>query len=293
MRIEQIEIFLELSKELHFWRTAEKVNLTQSALSRQIQALEEELGFPLFVRNKRTVKLTTAGEFMRVEWERMLEEIGNVHRQAKQISLGEIGTIRIGHPGSMSYSFLPDLLAEISAEYASLNFELIEISAIDVDRALLNYKIDIGFNRDRPKNEQLSDELLSEDNFGLFVPKNHWLQSNKSVKLKDLSEEKFILPSLTNGSQYAEELKNIFKAHNFIPQPFIESDYGATILNLIVKGLGISVMPASYAHNLPKAVRFIALPYKTRLYAVWRKHDDGEVLQNLLSLLKNSATHKK
>ena len=225
MRLEQIEIFLELAKELHFWRTAEKVHLTQSALSRQIQALEEELGFPLFIRNKRTVQLTTAGEFMRAQWERMLEEIGNVHRQAKQISQGEIGTIRIGHPGSISYSFLPDLLAETSGKYPSLNFELIEISAIEIDRALLNYTIDIGFNRDRPENEQLSFKLLAEDNFGLFVPKNHWLPSDKSIKLKDVSEEKFILPSLTNGSQYAEELKDIFKAHNFIPQTFIEYDY--------------------------------------------------------------------
>lgn len=292
MRLEQIEIFLELAKELHFWRTAEKVHLTQSALSRQIQALEEELGFPLFIRNKRTVKLTTAGEFMRGEWERMLEEIGNVHRQAKQISQGEIGTIRIGHPGSISYSFLPELLAKTSGKYPSLNFELIEITAIEIDRALLNYTIDIGFNRDRPQNEQLSFKLLNEDNFGLFVPKNHWLPSDKSIKLKDISEEKFILPSLTKGSQYAEELKEIFKAHNFIPQAFIESDYGATILNLIAKGLGISVMPASYAHNLPKTVRFIALPYKTRLYAVWRKHDDSEVLQNLLALLRDSVTNK-
>ena len=247
MRLEQIEIFLELAKELHFWRTAEKVHLTQSALSRQIQALEEELGFALFVRNKRTVKLTAAGAFMRDEWQRLLEEIGNVHRQAKQISLGEIGTVRIGHPGSISYSFLPDLIAETSRKYPSLNFELIEISAIEIDRSLLGYKIDIGFNRDRPVNEQLSFELLIEDNFGLFVPENHWLQSGKSVKLKDVKEEKFILPSLTNGSQYAEELKEVFKAHGFMPQPFIESDYGATILNLIAKGLGISVMPASYA----------------------------------------------
>lgn len=89
MRLEQIRIFLELAKELHFWRTAEKVHLTQSALSRQIQVLEDELGFELFVRNKRTVKLTMAGAFMRDEWERMLEEISNIHRQAKQISLVE------------------------------------------------------------------------------------------------------------------------------------------------------------------------------------------------------------
>lgn len=289
MRLEQIEIFLELADELHFWRTAEKVNLTQSALSRQIRSLEDELGFALFVRNKRAVKLTEAGEFIRAEWTRILEEIGNIHRQAKQISQGEIGTVRIGHPGSISYSFLPDLLAKTSAKYPNLNFELVEISAIDLDRALLNYKIDIGFNRDRPNNEQLAFKLIAQDNFGLFVPKNHWLQGRKSINLREASEEKFILPSLKNGSQYAEELKEIFKASDFAPQIYVESDYGATILSLIAKGLGISIMPASYADNLPKGVMFIALPHRTRLYAVWRKYDDSKVLQNFLALLKDSV----
>lgn len=293
MRIEQIEIFLELAKELHFWKTAEKIYITQSALSRQIQALEEELGFPLFIRNKRTVKLTSAGEFMRDEWKRMLEEIGNVHRQAKQISRGEIGTIRIGHPGSVSYSFLPDLLAKTSAGYPNLKFELIEISAIDLDRALLNYKVDIGFNRDLPRNEQLSFKLLARDNFGLFVSENHRLRNDDSIELKAISEEKFILPPLKNGSQYAEDLREIFKAYDFTPQTYIESDFGATILSLIARELGISIMPASYAHNLPKGVRFIDLPYQTSLYAVWRKHDDNAVLRNLLVLLQNSAADKK
>lgn len=292
MRLEQIEIFLELAKELHFWRTAEKVHLTQSALSRQIQSLEEEVGFPLFVRNKRTVKLTEAGAFMRDEWQRLLEEIGNVHRQGRQISQGEIGTVRIGHPGSISYSFLPELLAKISADYPNLNFELIEISASDLDRALLGYKIDIGFNRDRPGNEQLSFKLLARDNFGLFVPVNHWLKSIESIDVESFRKERFILPSLKNESQYADELKEIFKAYNFTPLPFIESDYGATILNLVAKGLGISLMPASYAHNLPKKVRFIELPYRTPLYSVWRKHDDNAVLQNILRFLKNSSGNK-
>lgn len=293
MKLEQIRIFLELARELHFWRTAEKMYLTQSALSRQMQALEEELGFPLFVRNKRSVKLTAAGEFMREEWTRMLEEIGNVHRQAKQISQGEIGTIRIGHPGSISYSFLPELLAETSARYPNLQFELIEISAVDLDRALLGYKIDVGFNRDLPRNEQLSFELLNQDSFALFVPDNHWLRGDEFNGLQDVSEEKFIMPSLKNGSQYAETLKAIFDAYEFAPQTYIESDFGATILSLVARGLGVSVMPASYSRQLPKGVRFLDLPFRTSLYAVWRKHDDSAVLRNMLALLKNTEVFKK
>ncbi|WP_134090297.1 LysR family transcriptional regulator [Olivibacter sp. XZL3] len=65
MDIQQIRNFLTLSEELHFWRTAEITNITQSALSRQIQGMEEELGVRLFERNKRNVSLTASGTFLK------------------------------------------------------------------------------------------------------------------------------------------------------------------------------------------------------------------------------------
>nr|BFF40125.1 hypothetical protein BACY1_19300 [Tenacibaculum mesophilum] len=65
MTIQQIRYFLILAEELHFWKTAEKVYTSQSSLSRQIQSLEEELGITLFERDKRNVKLTEAGVFLK------------------------------------------------------------------------------------------------------------------------------------------------------------------------------------------------------------------------------------
>lgn len=65
MRIQQIRYFLALAEELHFWNTAERLHTSQSTLSRQIQSLEDDLGFPLFERDKRNVKLTAAGMFLK------------------------------------------------------------------------------------------------------------------------------------------------------------------------------------------------------------------------------------
>ena len=253
MKLQQIEIFLELAKELHFWRTAEKMHITQSALSRQVQSLENELGFSLFERSKRRVKLTTAGDYMRLEWQRLFIDIGNIHRRAKQISLGESGTVRIGHPGSITYSFLPDLLAKVSARFPRLKFDLVEASAVDIDHALLSYQIDLGFDRDIPGSEQLSSRPVAQDNFSLFLPENHRFQSEDVKRLADISEEEFILPRLRDGSEYAESLKAIFKTSGFLPNVCIESDFGATILSLVARGLGVSIMPGSYLSASPRA----------------------------------------
>ncbi|MCX2682080.1 LysR family transcriptional regulator [Galbibacter sp. EGI 63066] len=99
MELQQIKYFLALSEELHFWKTSERMFITQSALSRQIKALEAELGVQLFERSKRTVKLTEAGMFLRDRWHPMLDEINRVHMQARKIHEGASGFIRMGYPG--------------------------------------------------------------------------------------------------------------------------------------------------------------------------------------------------
>lgn len=95
MDLQQIKYFLALARELHFWNTAGKMNITQSALSRQIQSLENQLGVQLFERNKRNVKLTAAGQFLKEKWEVELSKLEFIHQSARQIQLGESGTITI------------------------------------------------------------------------------------------------------------------------------------------------------------------------------------------------------
>lgn len=100
MNLDQLRYFLLLADKLHFWQTAEQLPLSQSALSRHIQRLEAELGFRLLERTPRQVRLTAAGQLLRPEWSRLLRELDAVHRHARQISTGEVGSLRIGHVGA-------------------------------------------------------------------------------------------------------------------------------------------------------------------------------------------------
>src|SRR5690606_17078633 len=102
MTLQQIRYFLVLAKELHFWKTAEKVYTSQSSLSRQIQMLEEEVGIQLFERNKRNVKLTEAGKFLQARWEIQLDEFDRSLREAKKIHQGSSGNLSLAYPGSIS-----------------------------------------------------------------------------------------------------------------------------------------------------------------------------------------------
>jgi DNA-binding transcriptional LysR family regulator len=284
MNIRQIKYFLELADELHFWKTSEKVFITQSALSRQIKSLENELGIQLFERDKRNVKLTDAGEFLKSEFTRVLTDFESVTRHAKQISAGEIGTIRIGHPASITFSVLPQFLSKLAEKHPNILVQMFEVNAIDVDSSLLTHRIDIAFNCELPKAKELNSKMVLTENFALVVSANHPMHQAENVNLSELKDEWFVLPSLTGKSEHAAQLRTIFAEAGFSPKVRFESDFGATLLGLVAKGLGISLMPFSYSHYLTEEVRFIKITATSSIYATWRSDDKNAVLQNFLKV---------
>lgn len=285
MDIRQIHYFLGLADELHFWRASERLHITQSALSRHIKALEDELGVRLFDRDKRNVRLTVAGLFLRGEWQRLLAEITNVHRNARLISLGEAGSIRIGHPGSVTHSLIPTLLTRLVALYPQLRVELQEIIVLKNADALLTYQVDVLLTRIAPSHNQLTCQPIASEPFALVVPDNHAVTAENFTDLRCVKDERFIIPSLQQKNQYTELLVSIFQAHGYTPTVFVESDFGSIILSLVAKGMGVSLMPISYARQAVPGVRFIELDYQSTMYMVWRTSDLNPVIQKLLQLI--------
>lgn len=289
MELQQIRYFLTLAEELHFWNSAEKLFITQSALSRQIKALEDELGVQLFERSKRTVKLTKAGAFMQEQWTRMMEEIDRIHRQAKSIHEGTYGMVSIAYPGSIAYGFLPAFISAIANALPDVKLELVEPTDVSIEQLLLSHQLDLALRRDPAENPALQSVNLYSENFSLIVPENHLLNEENFKSLAQVKDEKFILSGLHHKTYYVSSLRQLFSAYNFEPNVHIESDFGGMVLSLVAKGLGVSIMPGSYAISAPPGVRFINLPQKTSLYAAWRKDDNNPVLRNVLSIVQTIA----
>ena len=282
MTVQQIRYFLVLSEELHFWKTSEKVHLSQSSLSRQIQNLEEELGFKLLKRDKRNVKLTTAGKFLQERWGILLDEMERTNTQAKKISLGTSGLISIAYPGSISSTFLPELLKTFTAEMPEMKIELVEPTDAINEKLLLDYNIDIAFSRDNVIHPVLSSKKLYSEPVCLVVPQKHWLTEDNFQDLKSLENENFILSSLHHTTYFASLLRKIFSTSGFEPKTNIETDFGAMILNLVSNGLGISILPYSFKFGTTANVRFIKLSEEVDLYINWRKKEENIVLHKII-----------
>lgn len=282
MTIQQIRYFLVLSEELHFWKTSEKIFISQSSLSRQIQALEEELGFTLLERDKRNVKLTEAGKFLKERWGVLLDEMERTQTQAKKISLGTSGLISIGYPGSISSTFLPELLKTFTVEMPDMKIELVEPTDATNEKLLLDYHIDVAFSRDMVRHAVLSSQKLYSEPVCLVVPENHWLNEDVFQNLRTLENENFILSSLHQSTYFASLLRRIFSTYGFEPKTNIETDFGGLILNLVANGLGISILPYSFKFGTTSNVRFIKLPEVVDLYINWRKKDENDVIKNII-----------
>ncbi|MCQ0113001.1 transcriptional regulator, LysR family [Zhouia amylolytica] len=286
MTIQQIKYFLALAKELHFWNTAEKVFISQSSLSRQIQALEDELQIQLFERDKRNVKLTNAGKFLQEHWTEKINEFDQIIRHAKKIDEGKAGTISISYPGSIAYKFLPIFLEVLSNNLPDLKIELTEPTDENHEKLLLNFQTDIAFSRDKIKNANIDSQKLYSEPICLVVPKNHRL--NKKDKA-GLENEKFIISGLHQTTFFASLLRSWFSKNEIEPEIIIESDFGGMIINLVSKGLGISILPLSFKSAQVENVEFIELEEKIDLYINWRKKELNNTIKKVIELAKNVA----
>tara|TARA_R110002051_G_scaffold143507_8_gene216550 strand:- start:5348 stop:6226 length:879 start_codon:yes stop_codon:yes gene_type:complete len=287
MTIQQIKYFLTLANELHFWKTAEKVYISQSTLTRQIKSLEDEMGVQLFERDKRNVKLTDAGKFLQGHWRTIINDLDQIHKQAKKIDQGTLGLISISYPGSIAFSFLPKFLEKLNTNLPDLKLQLTEPTDENHEKLLLDFQTDIAFNRDEIKNAHIESYKLYAEPICLVVPKNHWLTKETLQNLNDLKDEKFIISGLHRTTYFASLLRNLFSKNGFEPKTIIESDFGGMIMNLVGQEIGISILPYSFKFSNAQNVRFIALEEQIDLYINWRKNEPNKITKNVIEYAKH------
>src|SRR5690625_1929886 len=194
MELRQIKYFIEVAKREHVTEAANALHVAQSAVSRQIFNLEEELGVDLFIREGRTVRLTKIGRIFLEHMERALHVIDDAKRVVEEYRDPEKGTIHIGFSASLASYILPTAISYFRREHPRVQFVLNEGSYSDLIEAVIRGEINMALLGPLPQDQKkIKGTVLFTENIVALLHSSHQLTSRTSIKLTELRDEPFIV----------------------------------------------------------------------------------------------------
>ena len=289
----QLRYFVEIAESGSFSAAAERLYIAQSALSRQIRELEQQLDTALFERTARLPRLTAAGAAFLPRARNLLQELDKAADLARAVGQGLRGSLRLSH--SSTVPLTGALLQRVSGylhDNAGVSMEIAQLSSEGQLEELAEGRLDIGLLR-LPvlrQHEGLCVEPLLAEPLLLAVADNHPLAQRDSVQLADLRDQAFIsIPHRQRGglSYLSAEL---CMAAGFFPRPARVVSRKTTQLQLIQAGFGVALLPRCMQDIAPASLRFIPLsdPGCVSTVAIAYRRDAGPLVRQFLEQMHES-----
>ncbi|MEF2248485.1 MULTISPECIES: LysR family transcriptional regulator [unclassified Paenibacillus] len=247
MELRQLHYFVKVAQKEHVTQAAEELHVAQSAVSRQIHQLEEELGVKLFVQKGRNVQLTPVGHLFLKRAEVILADLEKAVVEIHEFLDPERGEIRLGFPHSLGISLIPQVVAAFRKLYPNVRFRFRQGMYPSLIRDLVQGDIDLAFISPFPKeHEQVSGEVVLSEQLFAILPPNHPLAAEESIALSQLSEETFVL--FSEGYSLRPIVMDACKQAGFTPKIGFEGEETDTIRGLVAAGMGVSLLPEMALH---------------------------------------------
>lgn len=245
MELRHLRYFVAVAEERNFTRAAQRLNIAQPPLSRQIQQLEETLGVQLLERNSRPLKLTETGKFFYSHAAQLLAQTADLESMTRRVGNIE-RSLSVGFVGSTLYGMLPKIIRRFRDQNATVELSLHEMSTMDQIRALKDGRIDVGFGRIRLEDANIRRVILREERMIVALPDGHPLSVAKPVLgLSDLVQETLIIFPKAPRPSYADQVLAAFHDRALKPRRIYEVRELQIALGLVAAGEGISIVPSS------------------------------------------------
>jgi DNA-binding transcriptional LysR family regulator len=234
--------------------------VAQPALSRQIQDLEKEIGFKLFDRMPRGVKLSAAGELFLEDARRILRDVGEATARAARVARGQLGTLRVGFAENVSWhGVAPDSFRRFREQQPDVDLQLQPASSLEQLDAIRSGGLDAGFVNFMPKADPNLDQLVvGRQHVELAAPKRHPVTRLKKLRLRDLTDAPFIwFPRRASPAFYDRLMHECYRGGLRSPRIVQEGLNEATILSLVSTGLGVGWVLGSARWRSPQTVAIL------------------------------------
>lgn len=281
--LSQLRCFVAVAEELHFGRAAERLNMTQPPLSRQIQLLEHQVGTQLLERTSRSVRLTAAGRSLLPDAARLLRLADEAAATARRVASGSIGTLAIGFTAAAGYGLLPGLVREIRALSPGVRLTLKEMVSAAQLEALDARQLDLGLIRPPVEHGELATLPCAEEALVLALPEAQAGDWPEAPSLADFEHRPLLMYSPYEARYFHQLLSGLFEKAGVQPDIVEYVSQMHSMLALVRAGLGVALVPEAAAN-----LRFDGVLYRpvateparpVRQLYVFRKDNDNPILQ--------------
>jgi DNA-binding transcriptional LysR family regulator len=292
MDLRQMEYLVTLAEERHFTRAAELVGISQSGLSAAIRGLEAELGAGLFTRTTRRVEPTDAGFALLPYARAMLEQAASARDAVVQASHAVSGSLRIGAEQCLGLVDIAALLDRFHRRHPQVETHFTQTGSLDLLGMLRGGKLDVAFVATDRHLGALPRTEIGQEPLVVLVPPEHPLASRASVRWESLDDQDFVDFGPSWGVRTLNE--TAFAAHGVHRRVRCSVNDVHTLLDLVVRGLGIAVVPRHVAAK-PQASGLRMLPLPGNESPEWTisvvSRDDAESpFKHLLELVQEALS---
>jgi DNA-binding transcriptional LysR family regulator len=299
MELRHLRYFVAVGGEQHYGRAAQRLRVAQPALSRQIQDLEEEIGFKLFDRLPRGVKISEAGKSFLEDARRILHELNDAIARAGRVASGQSGVLRVGFVESMSWhGIVPDSFRQFRERQPDAELKIKPLSSLEQIEAVRSGQLDAGFvftiaSLDREFAQLEIDSIKLE----LAIPNGHPLAESKKLRLRELSSASFVwFPRRESPMFYDRLMQACFRGGLKSPRIVQEGVNEATILSLVSCGLGVGFVSSATRWRCPVGVVLLPvtdLKLTLPFALVWREDNTSPLLAKFVAAVRELSNVEK
>lgn len=294
MDLRQLRYFSSVAKHGSISVAAQAVHIAQPALTRQIQALEDELGTRLFERTTRGVKLTDAGAQLLEDASKLLDDADAARARAQRAGRGESGHLSIALPVMQNLApTIAHVLKRYRSEVPGVGITLQHLLSDVQLGQIAEGRLDAGFLLFRPREDPSFEGIpVFSDRMLLAYPADwKWPKGSEPKVLKDLQDLDFIWLPRTAAPAWHDRLIHCFFEAGFVPRTAVHGVDAASMLTLVAAGMGCTVLPEGARSRAPETVAFMPLTDLTVCQdweLVWRTDRCSSVLQRFISVVTSS-----
>jgi DNA-binding transcriptional LysR family regulator len=287
MELRHLRYFVAVAEHLSFSRAAERLHISQPPLSRQIRALEEELGAALLSRSRRSVRLTAAGAGLLPEARRLLRDAAALKDGARQLAAGEVGRLALGFISVAAYNVLPEIAPEFHRRHPGIQLTLQEATSDVQLGALGQGGLDVGLLLPPVDAPGLEYAPLLHETLVAALPAAR--RGSGPIALSSLRHEPFILFPRKVGTSLYDAIVGACRRAGFSPRVEQEAIQMQTIVSLVAAGMGVALVPASLMNLRRTGVVYRPLTDRSpriELGLAWRGGDDAPAVRAFVALAR-------